>query len=377
MKRYGLVGILVLLAGCGMLPFGQPGDLVSRQPTVVDIAPAAGAAIAHDAAWAVQFSQAINPKSVHEDSLVVYGPLKDATTEEEVTAKWEAFVHGDVPLQFLWSEDHYSLQLLPGTPLPVGMVALFISGAIYSAEGIPLSQSPGVGSRPFVAFFTVSKEGVLSDGDDSVFSASGESVQPIGENSQASPVSGAATADTAGSSTPPEQLMLNEVLYDVPGSDTDGVLFIELHGTPQGNIGGYVIRCVNGDGGGVTETIVLPDDAVIPDDGVFVIADASTGSPGVTAVPNADWVANFDPQNGPDAVQLLAPDGSVVDVIGYGTPLPLHDADGLPMYESQPGPDAPSGSSLSRREGVDTNDNTLDLFVNSVPTPGVMDSDMQ
>ena len=155
--------------------------------------------------------------------------------------------------------------------------------------------------------------------------------------------------------------LISEVFYDAVGAD-DGLLFVELSGEPGFVLDGLTLEGVNGSNGAVGPVITLS--GAIGADGLFVVAD--TDSQGATAVPDADQLANFDFQNGPDSVELH--DGaSVLDAVGYG------DFDPAEIFagEGTPAPDAPPGSSLARIfADVDTDDNVLDFEVLAMPTPG-------
>ncbi len=168
----------------------------------------------------------------------------------------------------------------------------------------------------------------------------------------------------------PALLIINEFYYDDAQSDTDGYLFIELYGTPGAGLSGYAVRFINGADGLKTDDVVLDETAVIPDDGYFVIADSKTGSDSETHVENADYISNFDPQNGPDAVQLIEPSGAVVDVLGYGPELASTDSEGLVLYEGSPSMLVEKGSSLSRVLQADTDNNAADFIINLSPSPG-------
>ena len=155
--------------------------------------------------------------------------------------------------------------------------------------------------------------------------------------------------------------LISEVFYDAVGSD-DGLGFVELHGSPGESLDGLVLEGVNGADGAVGPSIALS--GAIGPDGLFVVADAN--SSGVTLVPGADLLANFDFQNGPDSVVLRSA-SSVLDALGYGVFAPGEVFGG----EGSPAPDAPAGSSLARRfANVDTGDNAADFVVLAVPTPG-------
>jgi len=158
--------------------------------------------------------------------------------------------------------------------------------------------------------------------------------------------------------------LISEVFYDAIGSD-NGHSFIELYGAPGTSLEGLVLEGVNGSGGGIGPVITLA--GVIPEDGLFVVADRDTD--GVTFVPEADFVQNFDFQNGPDSV-VLRSDAGVIDAIGYGDFGPGDFFAG----EGAPAPDAPDGTSLARVfANIDTDDNAADFQILDFPSPGSAD----
>jgi len=154
--------------------------------------------------------------------------------------------------------------------------------------------------------------------------------------------------------------LISEVFYDAVGVD-DGLSFVELYGAPGTDLSGYVIQGINGTGGTVTDNIALS--GVIPADGLFVVADGLAD--GTTQVLNADQIANFDFQNGPDSVVLRA--GEVAfDAVGYGV---FAETDVF-AGEGNPSADPAAGSAIARLfANVDTNDNASD-FAAGAPTPG-------
>ena len=87
--------------------------------------------------------------------------------------------------------------------------------------------------------------------------------------------------------------LLSEVFYDAVGSD-NGQSFVEIYGAPGTSLTGYRLEGINGSNGAVTPSIALGG-AIAPD-GFFLVADDA--GDGTTAVPGADWIANFDFQNG-------------------------------------------------------------------------------
>jgi len=160
---------------------------------------------------------------------------------------------------------------------------------------------------------------------------------------------------TAGAST----VRIQEVLYDGIGSDADDV-FTELSGTPGLSLDGWSLQGVNGNNGEVYRTLAL-DGVVIPEDGLLLIATSSAHA-GLAAV--ADFFANVDWQNGPDAVQLWF-DGVLMDALQYG------DAGSFNAGEGSAASLAAAGESLSRDIlGTDTGNNLAD-FGAGLPSPGV------
>ncbi|OGQ22392.1 MAG: hypothetical protein A3I05_10060 [Deltaproteobacteria bacterium RIFCSPLOWO2_02_FULL_44_10] len=170
----------------------------------------------------------------------------------------------------------------------------------------------------------------------------------------------------------PSFLVIHEFLYDLTGADGDGKLFVELFGTPGTDVSDYQILFINGDGGTVTDTIKIPLDMHLRDNGLFVIADAKTGTENQTYVENEDYIDNFDPQNGPECLQLLDDQGALLDAVGYGSPLPLAASNGEICFEGTPAEDVSADQSLSRRDGIDTDDNAADFLSLDTPSPGFL-----
>lgn len=154
--------------------------------------------------------------------------------------------------------------------------------------------------------------------------------------------------------------LLSEVFYDAVSTD-DGLSFVELYGLPGTDLSGLLVEGINGTGGTVTDSIALS--GLIPADGLFVIADGLAD--GTTQVSDADLIANFDFQNGPDSVVLRAGE-TVLDAVGYG----VFAATDVFAGEGNPAVDAAAGSAIARVfANVDTGDNATD-FAAGAPTPG-------
>ncbi len=158
----------------------------------------------------------------------------------------------------------------------------------------------------------------------------------------------------------PDYPVLNEILYDGPGTDADDV-FTEIVGPPGLSLAGWSLVGINGDDGSTYRCVTLVA-AQIPADGVLVVATADA-TPELAAV--RDVIGAVDWQNGPDAVQLRDATDQIVDAVQYGQAA-------YPAGEGDPAALTPAGASLSRdANSADTQDNAADFSVCAVPTPGV------
>ncbi|MBI4125139.1 MAG: lamin tail domain-containing protein [Deltaproteobacteria bacterium] len=336
--------LIFFLAGCGppdRIPFES--SLLENQPQVISIQPADEAAFGGEVVEVI-FSRPIDPKTLTPKTFAV-----TAVPEGEMNLNdlWGDADDGDLethPGKFEISDDQKTVRFSAEIPFPPFVrCGVLITPGVLSVDRLPLNQTPGEGPTPFFSsFYTLA---------------------------EASTVIG---AETSAPSIPrPGFLMLNEVLYDAQGSDTNGDLFIELYGEPERNLSGYQILFVRGSDGNIRDALTIPGGVRTNAGGFFVAADAVTGSPGVTNVTGADWVANFDPPNGPDCIQLLDPDGNLVDALGYGSPLVLRAENDLLCYETTPANDAPSGFSLTRLAGAEeTDNNAVDWHFSDRVTPG-------
>jgi hypothetical protein len=159
-------------------------------------------------------------------------------------------------------------------------------------------------------------------------------------------------------------VVINEVDYDQPGTDTAEFIELKNNGPGAVNLGTYTLELMNGANNTLYLTVPLPA-ATLPAGGYYVIAFGSANPW------HADFVANTidaSVQNGsPDAIGLR--DGSVlVDAVSY-------EGDCLAPYIEGTGATAADDNvtanlGLSRYpDGQDTNDNNTDFSLRCI-TPG-------
>ena len=154
-----------------------------------------------------------------------------------------------------------------------------------------------------------------------------------------------------------QDLYINEILYDTPG--TDSGCFIELYGTNTGmDLDGFSLVGVNGYNGSEYVTIDLTGHT-LPGDGFFVVAQDSS-------VANFDMIdPSGDMQNGPDNIELRV-NNITIDGLGYGTLNGWYFTG-----EWVPAPDVEYDHSLGRYpDGDDTDNNYVDFNDYTSHTPG-------
>jgi len=179
-------------------------------------------------------------------------------------------------------------------------------------------------------------------------------------------------------STGADHLVINEVDYDNPATDT--AEFIEIH-NPSGaaiNLAGKQVLLINGSGGTVYATIELT--GTLASGGYLVIAGSNVTVPaGVTKI---------DPSFTQDEIQNGAPDGIalidsvnlvLIDAISYEGSITAVDLPGFPasvsLVEGTATPAAdltPFTGSLCRRpDGQDTDNAMADWAVCAAPSAGL------
>jgi hypothetical protein len=337
-----------MLAGCGAPGDAQIDSLIALQPQVESVIPQDGSIVAPDATVEILFTKSVLPDTLGRSSLAIIAANQPDDLEGVVNDVLDGDVEGLEGLYEVLDGGRRTL-FRPLDAFEEGASYLVVATPRILGEGLlPLNQQPGRAPQPFVSGF-----GVATDPNGDV-------------------ASGVAGGDgsTGAMRVRPSFLVIDELLYDAVGSDTDGDVFVELYGEAGGDMTGYQLVFVNGEDGVIKDTIELPDGSIVPDDGIFVIADAKTGLPGISDVEGADYVLNFDPQNGPDCLQLLNEKGTFLDALGYGESIVDIAENGLPCFEGSTVLDVSSGQSLSRIAGGDSDENATDFETLIAPTPG-------
>ncbi len=159
---------------------------------------------------------------------------------------------------------------------------------------------------------------------------------------------------------PPAKVVINELVYDSAGPDTQ--TFLELRGPAGTPLQGFSLVGINGKGGVAYVTVPLA--GKIGGDGFFVIAHTKATGALKAAADQAHKGVDF--QNGADSVVLQFGD-KAVDAVGYG-----NFGSGLVFKgEGKPTIDVLSGQALGRDHlGTDTDNNEKDFRAILKPTPG-------
>jgi len=315
--------------------------LQDSQPYVTDLYPPGGSLLQDPVFFILNFSERISLPSLSDRSLtLVYGELKESLKKDtqELMDQIHTGELEQIHLSYYLEGDERTLSLFPIDSLSDGLYHLIVTPEVRSIQGIPFNQNPGQDPTAFVASFALGE---------------GQSL-PSNDNNLGEPTPAYGPA--------PELLIINEILYDGLLTETDGEAFVEIYGTPGADISAFKISFINGADGKETDRVVFPDNTLLPNDGILLVADRRTHSDSASQVLGFDLLDNFDPQNGPDTLHLMGREGRVWDALAYG--------EGAPFGEGSPAIDVGGGHSLSRLGGVDSNDNFIDFIELEVPSPG-------
>jgi len=163
-------------------------------------------------------------------------------------------------------------------------------------------------------------------------------------------------------------LVINEIDYDQPFTDTAEFVEIKNAGAGSVNLDDYSVELVNGSGGGaaVYITIDLPAATLAAGDYYVICANAAT-------VPNCDLDSspeeNFIQNGAPDAVALKL-SADIVDTVSYegDTGAPYTEGSGAGLED--PGLEGNNYLGISRfPDGADSDQNNVDLSLRCI-TPG-------
>lgn len=332
--------LLLLLCSCGTVPSFMP--LQDNLLEIINIIPSEGEG--YNGSIIIEFNQQIQVDSVNENSLCVVSNNIIENMNLDVDDACEKVEK--LSSEIILMEDMYSIEIKIDQELLPGEYSVLITNGLLSTLMVPFSGD-GMFMRPYQSKFII-----------------------YGENSEGALLNENTGNDIEENLIRPTYLYINEVLYDIEGSDTNGDCFIELLGEPETSLNGYIINLINGDDGKTYKSIKIESNKLIPEDGIFLIADQD--SSGHSNVTDFDYLVNFDPQNGPDSIQLINSDYELVDVLGYGNLNPEVADNGLAMFEFNPSDDASSGQSVCRLQDADSDNNSEDFGACPMPTPGIM-----
>lgn len=383
-KRYGLEGMLLLhllfFSACAQVP-EKPTPLPDKAPHLLYVVPGADEPLSTKPQFAILFSEPMDVSTLTAESILLSRGDPPMDQYKSTADLYKAIDKGDLSgasLTFSVREEGKVVIASTDDELdPNTVYSLIVTPRVMSRDHIPLKKSQDTDQDLLLLHYQTADQTYVPP----VHTIFGDEVahplNPPAESASQPQVFPVSPTTTDIPPPPPDQsslaarLVLNEIYYDAVGSDTDGFLFVELYGTPGFNISHYRINFVNGSDGKVYDAITFPEPAHVAPDGFYVIADSQTGSTTLTHVGRADLIDNFDPQNGPDAVQLLDTTGHLVDAVGYGEGVVPIAENGLVSYQGQLAPDVINGHSLERRgAGLDTGNNHDDFTDRETPTPG-------
>lgn len=354
------------LLGCGSPSLVLLDSLSAKQPRVVSVVPENGTSVEANAVIRVTFSSPVSSGSVNPYSFALIQDFKEGP-DEKIIGDLEDGDLTPVDGKYGFDSTGETVEFIPNEPLSEGVnYGVVVTTEVENDENLPLNN-------PYVGTFTVAP---TQDTNTDIHHEDDPPQNNDESNNDTETDEEKPPPETGDGDTDPPTLkaeaIINEIYYDAKESDTDGYLFVELKGDIGGDISNYKISFINGEDGKVTESIILPEGIKIGEDGLYVVADLSTGSKTETKVSQYDFLDNFDPQNGPDAAELFNDKGELLDAVCYGEPKVLKDMDGFDICEGSFAPDVPAGKSITRTTGsADTNNNSIDFVVNEKPSPGV------
>jgi hypothetical protein len=162
-------------------------------------------------------------------------------------------------------------------------------------------------------------------------------------------------------------LVINEVDYDQPSTDTAEFLELKNVSAVPIDLTNYVVELVNGTGGGATVyvTITLPAVTLSAGDYYVICANpANTIHCDLDVSPDTNLIQN----GAPDAIGLRDPSGNLIDAVSYegDTGAPYTEGSGVGLEDST----IETYAGISRYpDGTDTDQNNVDFSYRCI-TPG-------
>lgn len=179
-------------------------------------------------------------------------------------------------------------------------------------------------------------------------------------------------------STGANHLVINEVDYDQPASDTAEYIEIYNPSVSPISLAGKAIVLVNGNGGAVYDTIDLGPAGTLPSQGYLVIAGANVSVPASAIKLDPGWTTDQVQNGAPDGIALidttthtlidaLSYEGSMTSVSlpGFTSPVSLVEGTATTAVDSG------AGSLCRSPNGQDTNQANMDWKLCTTLTPGV------
>jgi predicted extracellular nuclease len=173
-----------------------------------------------------------------------------------------------------------------------------------------------------------------------------------------------------GARTVSTSLVINEVDYDQPSTDTAEFLELKNVGASTIDLDSYAVELVNGTGGGasVYQTIDLPSVTLPAGDHYVVCANAAnTANCDLDVLPDSNLIQNGEP----DAIGLRQ-SGALIDALSYegSSGSPYTEGSGVGLADNG----AASAEGLSRcPDGADSDQNSADFLLRE-STPGAPNS---
>ena len=161
-------------------------------------------------------------------------------------------------------------------------------------------------------------------------------------------------------------LVINEIDYDQPGSDSGE--FIELYNADaaSANLADYVLELVNGNGGAVYASIELGEAGTTLEPGKYLVIGDSAIVDALPAGVLKIALGGTSIQNGaPDGARIVHAGGAVTDQLSYEG-----DLDGASEGTGGAGTDSGAGSLARCPDGEDTDDNAIDFTKTETTSPG-------